>query len=196
MKVCDGRLTIHQHPCKLSLLWKPGHIWRKNKQIYQSDCNFMKYNIERLPLSVSDTDKINWTWLRWNVSFLSAAMISMKSQVCFTHGLQINFRHGLCHFILFSMFHHCRSQSNTQDLGMFITTPNGWGLKVWKPHQTAGFMWDHADNFTKNISVIITWEFAFLHFGELDNRTMQVFLGQIQLQMLCRDERQPGEQLH
>lgn len=170
MKVCDGRLTINQHPCKLSLLWKPGHIWRKNKQIYQSDCNFMKYNIERLPLSVSDTDKINWTW--------------------------INFRHGLCYFILFSMFHHCRSQSNTQDLGMFITTPNGWGLKVWKPHQTAGFMWDHADNFTKNISVIITWEFAFLHFGELDNRTMQVFLGQIQLQMLCRDERQPGEQLH
>lgn len=100
------------------------------------------------------------------MSLLSGVVISLKSQVCFTHGLQINLRQVLCSFILFSIFHHHWSQIINRIRYEEAYYYTEWGKAAsMEKHIRLLMLWETMLIFNKNvyISIIITWEFLCLN---------------------------------
>ena len=133
------------------------------------------------------------------MSLLSGAVISLKSQVCSTHGLQINLRQGLRSFILFSIFHHHWSQiiSDIRYEEAYYCTKWGKPASMEKQIRLL-FLWETMliFNLKKYISIVISWEFLCLNscFTFWGNRWQEDagFLGQTQWQSRWRHRRWLG----
>lgn len=111
------------------------------------------------------------------MSLLSGA-ISTKSQVCFTHSLQINLRQSLCSFILFSIFHHHWSQTiNDIRFGDVYYHIKWLKSATMEKHIKLLVLWELKLTFCKkyfSYNHLGTPMFA-LHFGEPSDKKMLFF---------------------